>query len=746
MKSISRFNRYKLDELLVDESIFAVQNGFIGIRGNFCEGYGKQGLKQTLLNGFYNYYDYRYEENSPAFPQKGQRIINIIDGQSIEFYVNGIPINLTTCKLRSLERHFDLEKGYTTRKSLYQTEDGNEFLIEEEKMVSFVRRELAIIRVKITSLNYSGDLSVVSSLIQPKIPKTDRLDPRINQASKHDLVIEEKITNAFGVNVIAKTTSSNLYLCVGMSHMEDLNYRMTDEGIEAFDDFQLEPKKSYELTKLLVYTPSTVFEDVLKSNQNIMQLAIDIGFQYYFDKQEEYLKKFWEATIIEIEGDDTLDTMIQYNAYQLSASALRDPVFNIPAKGLTGEGYEGHYFWDTEIYMIPFFLITNPEIAKSLLLFRYNHFPEAREEALKQGSPIGVKIPWRTINGQEASPYFPAGSAQYHINSDLAYSIIKYYEFTDDYDFMINYGFEMLLETARFLFYFGTFSDGDFHINGVTGPDEYTTLINDNYYTNSLAKYHFEYLTDFYRNNKESLKEKIESLAVTEKEIDDYALAAQKMHFSFNEKSGIFAQDHSFLRKKELDLHSIPKENFPLLLHYHPLFIYKHQVLKQADVLLSMFLLDFENTEIFKKNFDFYLPKTSHDSSLSKCIHSIVAFRLGETDLAYQYFLDALKIDFDDTHKNTNQGLHIANSGGSYLAILYGILGLRIKSDTIFIRPNKPNKITGIRIRFKYKDTDIDFHLTEGIDITVSKPLKLGIYKDMVFIEKTYHCDYIMTK
>ena len=279
----------------------------------------------------------------------------------------------------------------------------------------------------------------------------------------------------------------------------------------------------------------------------------------------------------------------------------------------------------------------------------------------------------------------------------------------------------MLLETARFLKYFGTYSEGDFHINGVTGPDEYTTVVNDNYYTNSMAKYHFDKLVEFYSNNLAELESALKRLQVTENEIEEFALAAKKMHFSFNIEKGIYAQDHSFLRKKELDLNTIPRDKFPLLLHYHPLFIYKHQVLKQADVLLSMFLLDFNDLEVFEKNYNYYLPKTSHDSSLSKCIHSIVMFRLNKPEMAYQYFLDVLKIDYDNTHKNTDQGLHIANSGGSYLAVMFGMLGLRIYQNSIIIRPGLPHELEGLFVKFNYQGTIIQVELNEKIEETLFK-------------------------
>jgi len=466
------------------------------------------------------------------------------------------------------------------------------------------------------------------------------------------------------------------------------------------------------------------------------------GYEFYKKLQQKHVTEFWNKTNLHIVGNHSLDEMVQYNLYQLYASANDNHNYSIPAKGLTGEGYEGHYFWDTEIYMLPFFTITNPSLAKNLLLYRYHHMSEAKTEALKQGYPKGVKIPWRTINGQEASPYFLAGSAQYHINSDVAYAVIQYFEFTNDIDFMIHYGFELLLETARFLYAAGHFSNDKFHIFNVTGPDEYTALINDNYYTNSMAKYHFNFIVNFYHSQKANLLELIQKAKLYEDEIQQFKLAADNIYIKFDQALGIFAQDDSFLQKPEWDFHSLPDTQFPLLLHFHPAYIYGHQVLKQADVLLSMFLLDYQDSEILENSFNYYIKRTTHDSSLSKCIHSIIAFRLGNTDLGFSFLSDILGMDLENKNKNTHHGLHIANSGGIYLVLLYGIIGLRIHEDCLLIRPHLPEEMKGISTKINYRGIDIDITLGKTINIRVSQPITLGIYNDFIQVTDEYHCDY----
>jgi len=740
MEKISRFNRIDISELLVDESIFTLQNGLIGVRGNFSEGYNERDYKQTLINGFYNFYDYKFEENSPAFPQKGQRIVNVIDGQSIDIYLDNKAINLENCELKKLERQYDLEKGYTIRKAEYLTKKGYIIEIYEEKLVSFIQKELLIIKLRISSPNYKGMLKIVSRLRLPNKAVNNLKDPRINVASNEQLILQEKYFNKDKVALLTETTTSKLKLATGMVHSIPIDYKSSFNGING--EIEINLNKVFEIEKYLVYTPNTLYDLHLEENSNILDLAKNNGLEYYKNQQSIYLKDFWNKVDIQINGNDFLNKSIIYNIYQLNSCSVNDSRLNIPAKGLTGEGYEGHYFWDTEIFMIPFFTVTNPEKAKKLLLNRYSTFDKGKQIAIDQGATKGVKIPWRTINGSEVSPYYPAGSAQYHINSDIAYSTIKYFQFTKDFDFMVNYGFEMLLETARFLYDVGNYYDNAFHINNVTGPDEYTAIVNDNYYTNSMAKYHFEVLGDFYYKYKNKLGLAKEKLNVNDQEIDQIIKAAKLMKLPFSKELQVVLQDDSFLQKKPLDINSLPKDKFPLILHYHPLYIYKHQVLKQADTLLSMFLLDYDNLDVFKNSFEYYLPKTTHDSSLSKCIHAIVAFRLGKVDLGYKYLEDIARIDMENTLHNTDHGIHIANSGGIFLTILYGILGFRIKDDKIVFRPVLPKEIKGIKFKLFYKNTEIKITLSSEIEFSVDKPIELGIYSNNILIEDTYSCDY----
>ena len=527
-----------------------------------------------------------------------------------------------------------------------------------------------------------------------------------------------------------------------MAHTMKLEYEETSSGVEGIKKVHITPKTPLKLTKFVLFTSSIIHSELIKSNQTMLNRVITNGFDFYLEQQIHHLEKFWIASLIEIEGNDEINQMLQYNIYQLNSSHLGLSDFNICSKGLSGEGYEGHYFWDTEIYMFPFFLYTNPKKAKALIENRFKHLKEAKIEAYKLGVTHGAKIPWRTIRGNELSPYYPAGSAQFHINSDVAYTIIKYMEMTQDVEFLKETGFELLVETGRFLLYAGNFENDKFHINTVTGPDEYSAIVNDNYYTNAMAKYHFDKIVEYSHQYSKMLISVKKKINLVSQEIDIFSKASREMVLLFDEKRQIFAQDAQFLQKPILDLKSIPEENFPLLLHYHPLFIYRHQVLKQADTLLALYLLNYKDFPILRNNFDYYLPLTTHDSSLSKCIYSIIAAKLGDSNLAVKYLLDVLRIDFENTHHNTHHGLHVANLGGSYLAITNGLLGLEIDKDSLSIHPVLPNEFKRITIHLGYKDTNLCFKISPStIEISTDKPIQIGIYNDLVFIENEYRCD-----
>jgi alpha,alpha-trehalose phosphorylase len=421
--------------------------------------------------------------------------------------------------------------------------------------------------------------------------------------------------------------------------------------------------------------------------------------------QAAIVERFWERSdvVVDCPSRPRQQQLVRWNLFQLLQASGRAEGHGIGARGLTGRTYEGHYFWDTEIYVLPFLIYTHRERARSILGHRYHQLGKARARAAELGHK-GATFPWRTINGDEASAYYAAGTAQYHINADIAYTVRKYVEVTGDTDFMHRYGAEILVETARFWCDLGFVSnrDGKFHIHGVTGPDEYTAVVNDNYFTNLMAQENLTFAADVVDRLADEAPDVHHRLQQATGLAPDEAAAwrdaGRRMYLPVDKHTNIHPQDADFLSKRPWDLANTPPDDFPLLLHYHPLNLYRHQVIKQADVLLAMFLIsDHFSTEEMKRNFDYYDPLTTHDSSLSVCIQSIIAAEIGYLDKAKEYFDFALSMDLGDVGGNMMQGAHIASIGGTWLALVYGFGGMRDRGGEISFRPRLPKEWRRLR-------------------------------------------------
>ncbi len=409
---------------------------------------------------------------------------------------------------------------------------------------------------------------------------------------------------------------------------------------------------------------------------------------------------------------------IHFNFFHILQASARADGCGVPAKGLTGQAYEGHYFWDIEIYLMPFLTYTSPRIAKNLLNFRYRMLDKARERARHLGHR-GAMFPWRTINGEEASAYYAAGTAQYHINADIMYALRKYVEVTGDEQFMQDCGTEMLVETARLWLDLGFYSDakeGKFCINSVTGPDEYKTVVNNNAYTNLMARENLRYAAQIVESMRAKEPNAYAALvlktALGPDEAELWLRAAEKMYVPCDEKLQIIPQDDSFLDREPWDFENTPPDRYPLLLFYHPLNIYRKRVIKQADVVLAMFLLgDAFSLEAKKRNFEFYDTLTTGDSSLSSAVEAIVAAQTGDVDKAIDYGMAALLMDLADVGGNVKDGCHIASMGGAWMMLAYGLGGMRDNDGTLSFWPRRApedNAILRFPVTYRGKMLDVE--------------------------------------
>jgi alpha,alpha-trehalose phosphorylase len=454
------------------------------------------------------------------------------------------------------------------------------------------------------------------------------------------------------------------------------------------------------------------------------------GFYDLLEGQQQCLGDFWQRSDIHVSGDAAVQQAFRFNIFQIIQATARAEGAGLPAKGLTGQGYEGHYFWDAEIYVMPFLIYTSPRIARNLLQFRYSYLDKARERA-RQVNQKGALFPWRTINGDEASAYYAAGTAQYHINADIIYALKKYVDVTGDEEFLYDVGAEMLVETARLWEDLGFYSErkgGKFCIHGVTGPDEYNTVVNNNTYTNLMAQVNLRYAAETVENlrhkDPQRFAELVDRIGLQVSEIAGWKKAADNMYVPFDEQMGIHPQDDSFLDREPWDFKNTPPDKYPLLLYHHPLVIYRHQVIKQADVVLAMFLLEQDfSAKQKKRNFDFYDPLTTGDSSLTVSIQAIVAAELGYREKAVQYARDGALMDLANAAGNVQDGCHIASMGGTWMAIVYGLAGLRDWDGHITFRPRILPNVEGFRFALRIRGQMLEVDIRQE---TIAYSLRKG--------------------
>lgn len=740
-------DKFSADNNYKNESIFALGNGYIGLRGDYEENYkwgSDKGCPGTYINGFYDTKAIEYGEPYFGSAQESQTMLNVANGKVIKLYVGDEEFDMRKGEIIEYKRVLDLKEGVLKRHVLWCSGTGRKVSIDIIRMASMTDRNLAAISYEVIPINFSGIVSVASYLDGDVSNHSSENDPRVGAGFKGRILKVKKIESEENYGqIIQETSNTKFELACAMENNIETSCEYDKENIcEEFRSgiiyrFNAEKGSKIRLDKYISYITSldSDKDEIGCKAYHIVSDAKKKGFWNILKEQHELMKKFWQRADISVEGDVAVQQSIRFNMFHLFQSAGRDGKTSIAAKGLTGEGYGGQYFWDTEIFIHPFFLYTCPHIAKKFLEYRYSTLDDARERA-RQLSLKGALFSWRTIAGEECSAYFPAGTAQYHIDADIAYAVIKYIDATEDMDFLTDCGAEILFETARMWVSLGSFiehKENKFCINCVTGPDEYTAIVNNNYYTNLMAKINLQYAYDAAMWMKENRPEEFLKLAhktgFNIKEADSWKKAADNMYLPYDKSTGIYLQDDAFLDKEPWNFENTPKDKYPLLLHYHPLVIYRHQVCKQADMILAMFLSGHKfSLEDKKKNLDFYEKLTTHDSSLSECVFSIACSEAGYHDKAYRYFNDTIRMDLDDFHGNTKDGVHMANMAGAWMCIVNGFAGMRTHDGILEFKPYLPDKWVKYSFKINYKNRLIlitidkkgaDYQLLEGDDIEI---------------------------
>ncbi len=748
--------RFDSSDLGVTETLFSVGNGYLGLRGNVEEG-RESHTHGTFVNGFHETWPIQHAEEAFGFAKVGQTIVNVPDAKVIRLYIDDEPLLLPVADILEYERAIDFREGVLRRELLWRTPAGKRVRVRSSRMVSFHDKHLAVLSFEVTMLDDAAPVAISSQMLNrqdgedeyhvraeamgagfdPR--RSERLDRRVLDPQHHCSDVETG-----RVELGYRTHDSGMTLAVAADHIFETENTYTTRAHSEDDLAKMtyrvdaQPGQPIRLTKLVTYHTSrgVPARELVDRCRRTLDRVREQDLEQQYEHQRAWLADFWERSDVEVPGNEAIQQAIRWNLFQVAQASARAEGHGFPAKGVSGSGYSGHYFWDTEIYVLPFLTYTSPHIARGALRFRYSLLDHARKRATELAQQ-GALYAWRTINGEEASAYYAAGTAQYHINADISYALTQYVRATGDTDFLTREGIDVLVETARMwadLGFWRSEEDGTFHIHGVTGPDEYTTVVNDNLFTNVMARHNLARAADAVRMLAErdgpQYDQVLARLDLRESEIAEWERVAAGMAIPYDEHLGVHPQDQHFLEREVWDLDHTPLDRRPLLLNYHPLVIYRFQVLKQADVVLALFLHGDEFTADQKRaDFEYYDPITTGDSTLSAVVQSIMAAEVGYADLAYRYFLSALFVDLADRHHNTSDGVHVASTGGVWSALACGFGGFRDHGGSFTIDPRLPEhweglvyRVTlhGTRVRVTVRPAEVELVVEDGDAATLT--------------------------
>jgi alpha,alpha-trehalose phosphorylase len=690
-----------LDLLPEAESIFALANGHLGLRGNLDEG-EPRGLSGTYLSGFYESYPLGYGETGYGFPEDGQVIVNVTDGKIIRLLVEDEPLDVLRGRLEHHERVLDLRTGVLERRLQWTSQADHTVRVRSRRLVSLDLRSVAAIAYEVEAVEQPLRIALQSNLIADEPQATPKKDPRAAAALVD--VLESRLATAHDLRVVLahRTRRSGLQLAAGMDHMiEHGGTPHTRTQVEpnmgrVTIGVRLEPGESLRVVKLLAYHWSSrqSVEWLRDQVDASLGLALADGFDGLAARQRELLDAYWAVGDVEIEGDDEVQQALRFAQFELLQAAARAETRAIGAKGLTGNGYDGHAFWDTEMYVLPALTYTQPKLVRDALQWRHSILPQARERA-SQFSLRGAAMPWRTIHGEECSSYWPAGTAAMHVNAAVADAVRRYVFATGDHAFEREYGLELLAEAARLWVTFGYHApDGRFRIDGVTGPDEYSALVDNNAYTNLMAQSNLRAAVAAAERHDDA----VARLGIRTAEIEAWRRAADAVYVRYDQRLGVHSQDQDFTGHDGWDFERMRPEDYPLMLHYPYLELYCRQVVKQADLVMALFTRgDAFTAEEKRRNFDYYEQITVRDSSLSASIQAIVAAEVGHLQLAHDYLAEAAFMDLRDLERNVGDGLHIASLGGALMAAFCGFGGLRDYDERLAFAPRLPRALRRLR-------------------------------------------------
>ena len=709
-----RETRLDLNLLAQSESLFALSNGHIGLRGNLDEG-EPHGLPGTYLNSFYEIRPLPYAEAGYGYPEAGQTLVDVTNGKIIRLLVEDEPFDVRYGELLAHERVLDLRAGTLTRRAHWRSPAGKEIKIVSTRLVSLPHRGIAAIEYVVEAVEEFVRVTVQSELVANEDQPETSDDPRVSAILENPLEAVDHENTDTGAVLMHRTRASALMISAAMDHEIEVEGRV-EFSTDARPDLArttvicgLRAGQKLRIVKYLAYGWSSMRSRPALRDQAAAAIhsARYSGWQGLLDSQRAYLDDFWENADVEVEGDPESQQAVRFGMFHLLQASARAERRAIAAKGLTGTGYDGHAFWDTEAYVLPVLTYTAPHTVADALRWRASTLDLARERAAELGLD-GASFPWRTIRGQECSAYWPAGTAAWHINADIAMAFERYRVVTGDDDLERECGLKVLVETARLWMSIGHHDrHGVWHLDGVTGPDEYTAIVRDNVFTNLMAAHNLVTAAEACNRHPEEAAE----MDVTTEETAAWRDAADAVNIPYDAELGVHQQCEGFTTFAEWDFEA--NQTYPLLLHEAYVCLYPAQVIKQADLVLAMQLQSHAFTPEQKaRNVDYYERRMVRDSSLSACTQAVMCAEVGHLELAHDYAYEAALIDLRDLHHNTRDGLHMASLAGAWMTMVVGFGGLRDDEGILSLDPLLPDGISRLRFRLRWRD----FRLTVAVD------------------------------
>ncbi|MFE1029402.1 glycoside hydrolase family 65 protein [Streptomyces sp. NPDC058818] len=725
-----------LDLLAQSESVFALSNGHIGWRGNLDEG-EPHGLPGSYLNGVYELHPLPYAEAGYGYPESGQTVINVTNGKLLRLLVDDEPFDLRYGRLVKHERNLDLRRGVLERTCEWTSPAGTTIRVRSTRLVSLTQRAIAAVEYEVEPVDSRTRVVIQSELVtNESLPSPDG-DPRTAKALQSPLEPEEDLAIGSRLRLVHRTRRSGLRVAVAADHVVDAAGEITTSSESNTDVARLtitsvlEPGQRLRVQKTVAHGWSGARSRPAMSDQveAALAAAAHSGWDGLVAEQRAYLDDFWARADVEVHGDEEIQQAVRFALFHVLQAGARAEQRAIPAKGLTGSGYDGHAFWDTEMFVLPVLTYTEPKAVAEALRWRRDTLPAARDRATQLGLR-GAAFPWRTIDGSEGSAYWPAGTAAFHVAADIAHAAVRYTAATGDTDFERDTALELLVETARLWRSLGHHDHhGVFHIDGVTGPDEYSAIAYDNTYTNLMARSNLLAAADVCERHPDEAAR----LGVDDEESAAWRDAAESVHIPYNEELGVHEQHSGFTRHQRWDFAATAADQYPLMLHFPYFDLYRKQVIKQSDLVLAMYTCGswFDahcDEDQIARNFAYYEPLTVRDSSLSACCQAVVAAQTGHLRLAYDYAAEAALMDLADLEHNTRDGLHIASLAGTWMALVAGFGGTRRDGDILRFTPRLPEKFSRLafRLQFRGRCLRVEIHadkatytLLEGAPLTI---------------------------